>query len=92
MEKTISVTEAIKLINGSKGRFFTVSFIKRGDNSLRTMNCRIGVQKGVKGTRKGRNRNTGLITVFDMTNHEFRNINISGLRNIKVSGKEYQVG
>jgi C-terminal processing protease CtpA/Prc len=92
MESMISVNEAVDKIRNSKGRFITVSFIKRSDNSLRTMNCRIGVSKGVKGVKRGSKRNVGLITVYDMGNKEFRNINISGLRRVKISGKEYQVG
>jgi hypothetical protein len=88
----ISVNEAVTLIATSKGKFFTASFVKRSDNSLRTMNCRVGVKKGLKkeSTSKKR-RNAGLVTVYDMTNRGYRNINVSGLRRLRIFGKEYQV-
>jgi len=91
MEKSVNVNEAVELIKNSKGKFISVDFIKRSDNSLRTMNCRVGVSKGVKGIRKASKKNTGLIVVYDIPNKQFRNINISGLRKVKISGIEYKV-
>ena len=88
--QTITVQDAVSLIKKSNGKFMTVSFTKRSDNSLRRMNCRIGVSKGVKGTRRSQ-RNTGLITVYDMTNREFRNVNVSGLRSLRLNKQEYQI-
>ena len=89
-KKRISVTEAVNKMQESKGKFMTVTFTKRGDNALRTMNCRTGVSKGVKGVKRAR-KNTGLMTVYDMTKREFRNINVSGLRSVKLNGREYKV-
>lgn len=64
----ITLRNAISLIEGiPNGRIFTVEFVKRGDGSLRKMNCRKGVRKGING--KGRNfdpASKGLIGVFDM--------------------------
>ena len=45
----ISRVKAIDLIRGSKGRVFTVTFIKRTNGDVRTMNARIGVSKYVTG-------------------------------------------
>ena len=90
MEKKISVSDAVGLIQKSNGKIMTVSFIKRGDNTLRTMNCRTGVSKGVKGKKRAR-RNIGLITVYEMSKKEFRHINVSGLRALKLGGHKYSV-
>jgi len=87
----IDVKEAVKLIQESKGKFITVSFTKRTNNELRTMNCRVGVIKGLKNGKKKRSRRTGLITVYDMGEKDYRNINSSGLRSLKINGKRYSV-
>lgn len=51
----------------SDGRLFTVDFVKRGDGSFRTMNCRRGVQKGVKGVGQSYDpKSHNLLTVYDM--------------------------
>jgi len=89
-KKRISVVDAVNKMQKSSGKFMTVSFTKRGDNTLRVMNCRTGVSKGVKGVRLAR-KNTGLMTVYDMTKREFRNVNVSGLRSLKLGGLEYKV-
>ena len=89
-KNSISVAEAVSKMQGSNGKFMTVTFTKRGNNAIRTMNCRTGVSKGVKGTRRAR-KNAGLMTVYDMTKREFRNINVSGLRSLRLNGLEYQV-
>lgn len=49
------------------GQLFTVDFVKRGDGTIRTMNCRRGVKKGVKGTGQSYDPKTkNLLTVYDM--------------------------
>jgi Tfp pilus assembly protein PilN len=88
--KMIDVSAAVTMIKNSNGKFFTVSFIKRSDNSIRTMNCRLGVKKGLKNAKRNR-RNAGLVTVYDMTNQGYRNINISGLRDLKINGQTFLV-
>lgn len=51
----------------SDGRIFTVDFVKRTDNSLRTMSCRRGVSKGVKGVGQAYDPKAhALLTVYDM--------------------------
>lgn len=51
----------------SDGRIFSVDFVKRTDNSLRTMSCRRGVSKGVKGVGQSYDpKAKNLLTVYDM--------------------------
>ena len=89
--KFVTVNDAVEIIKNSKGKFLTVVFVKRSNNELRTMNCRTGVKKGVVGVGSKIGKNAGLVTVYDMTKHQFRNVNVSGLREVKVEGKIYKV-
>ena len=51
----------------ASGQLFTVDFVKRGDGSIRTMNCRRGVSKGVKGVGQAyKPSDHNLLTVYDM--------------------------
>lgn len=85
----ITVQEAVTKIRSSRGKFFTVLFTKRSDNTTRKMNCRTGVRKDLKG--EGKPKKLDLITVYDMVKKEYRNINVSGLREIKIGRKNYKV-
>jgi len=67
----ISRAEAVKMIEeltfGSNGVIFTVEFVKRTNGEYRVMNCRGGVQKGVKGVGLAFDpREKGLFVVYDM--------------------------
>ena len=84
MKNAISITspknnrpssdEMVKMIKSTKGKWFSCTFIKK-DGSIRNMNCRVGVHKGVKGV--GRKFSTpNLVTVFDAKAKEYRMINV----------------
>ena len=88
--KNISPQKAVEMIQDAGSQFFTVVFVKRTDNTLRTMNCRRGVKAGVKGTGK-KTKPVGLITVYDMKSKGYRRINLSGIRTIRMRGQEYSV-
>ena len=90
-QKTVTPQEAVELISKAGSKIFTVTFVKRTDNSIRTINCRRGVSKGVKGTAKKSAKKPGLITVFDMQLGEYRMINLSGIRTIRMGKTEYKV-
>jgi hypothetical protein len=89
--KKISPEKAVEMIYDAGSQFFTVTFVKRTDNTLRTMNCRRGVKAGVKGTGK-KSKPKGLVTVYDMKNRAYRRINLSGIRQLRMHGTEYKVG
>ncbi len=91
--KTINQEEARVLVRDYKGsQFFTVSFIKRGDGSLRVMNCRKGVKKDVKGVGHRYNvASKGLICVRDVQKKAFRMIALESIKHIKLAGQEYKV-
>ena len=60
-----------------QGKIFTAKFVKK-DGEFRTINCRLGVRKHLKG---GRNYNASdsNITVFDLKNGGYRNIPVQRL-------------
>ena len=39
IKSTVSKSKALWMMENNKGRFFSVQFVKKGDKSLRTMNC-----------------------------------------------------
>jgi len=101
----INTIEAKQILDNIKdGKIFTVKFIKRGNGSLRTMNCRKGVQKGVTGVGMPYNPNKrNLIPVFDMQKAKelkdkgdtekkaFRMISVEGIREMTIKSQVYVV-
>jgi len=66
-----------------ENNIFTVDFIKK-DGTLRTMNCRLGVKKHLKGgTLAYDAEEKNLLPVFDMVKSAYRNINVSTIIEIR---------
>ncbi len=83
--------KVLDIINKSKGKIFSAVFLKK-DGTIRRMNCRLNVKKGVNG--KGMSYDPikrGLLPVYDMDKKGFRMININTLISFKVNGKNYNV-
>jgi len=88
---TISKTDAKILIKATKGKFFTVTFIKK-DGTTRVMNARLGVKAYLKGGELPYNpEEKGLIPVYDIKKGEYRMINVNTITNIKIGNKEFKV-
>ena len=89
--KRISKTVAKNLIYKTNGEFFSVDFIKK-DGSIRTMICRTGVKKGLKGGELAFDPNEyGLAVVYEMDVEGYRMINLNTIMRLKIAGKEYNV-
>lgn len=75
-----------------KGQIFGVKFYKK-DGTPRTMCCRLGVSKGVKGVGKrwGRDSHPQYLTVFDMAKDEFRHVNLDTVEVVTVKGQQLYV-
>jgi hypothetical protein len=87
----ISKDEAKQLIKATKGKFFTVTFIKK-DGNPRVMNAKLGVKKYLKGGELPYDpEEKGLIPVYDMQKGAYRSVNVSTITNLKIGNKEYQV-
>jgi hypothetical protein len=82
---------AKELIFDTKGKFFTVKFIKK-DGSERVMNARLGVKKYLKGgTLKYDPAEFNYITVYDMGAKDYRTVNANTIQNLKIGKNEYIV-
>jgi hypothetical protein len=79
VEKFLEATEG--------GRIFSATFEKK-DGSIRTINCRREVKKGVKGVGMSFDpMSKGLLVVYDMHRKGFRMINLKTLIEAKVNGE-----
>jgi hypothetical protein len=76
-------SELKEFIQDTEGHIFTATFIKK-DNTIRTMNCRKGVHKNLKGgVNNAALSNTNLSIVYDMQIGEYRMINLATVLYIK---------
>ena len=83
MESTQQIAELIK---GTKGKFFSVEFIKK-DGSLRRMTARLGVRKGITGKGLAFNpAERDLIVVWATDRKNYRMINLKTITSVKVNG------
>lgn len=79
--------EEIKEFVG-RTKVFTATFVKK-DGTLRVMNCRLGVKKGVKGIGLSYDPfKKNLLPVYDMQKRSFRMINVSTIRSLKAHNQE----
>ena len=87
MSKTIK--EALKFIEESNGRIFSIKFRKRGSlNEIREMTCRTGVAKHIKGGDRAYDpAEHMLVYVYDMIEKGYRCFPIDGLKEIKMDGE-----
>lgn len=91
---TISRFKAYELMKetSAKGSFFSVTFVKRTDNTLRKMNCRLGVRKFLKGGKLPYDPlEKGLLPVYDVVKKGYRTINLETVTELSVGGKSYVV-
>jgi hypothetical protein len=73
------------------GRIFTVEFVKRTNGELRTMVCRRGVRKGVKGIGHSYDPlSKALLCVFDVQKNDFRMISLDALVALRMNGREWR--
>jgi hypothetical protein len=87
----ITKAEAKQLIKDTKGKFFTVTFIKK-DGPTRVMNARLGVKEYLKGGELPYDPEAkGLIPVFDIPKREYRMVNVNTINKLKIGNNEYEV-
>jgi len=87
------IESAIDIIKRTKGKFFSVEFVKRTTGEVRKMNCRTGVTIGVTGIGKAFNDvDKGLVTVWDAQISQFRSIPLANIIKITSQGVEWHYG
>ena len=79
--ETIDRTKLLRLIDSTKGKFFTVDFTKK-DGTLRTMTCRLGVTSKLKETD---------IVVYAAIKMEHRTLDLSAIFRVRAGGTYYKV-
>lgn len=78
----INKNKAVELISNTKGKIFTVTFEKK-DGSTRTINCNYKRPKNVNPL--------GYMTVYDMQEKAYRNVNSQTIKMITFKGTTYKV-
>ena len=83
------------MIQESKGKFYTVEFIKK-NGDLRVLNGRQGVHNSKNAPLKGVGMSYdpkahNLIGVFDVQKKNYRMINVSGLQKLTIDGTTHTV-
>ena len=93
--ETLEVTqsEAQRLVQDYKGyQFFTVHFVKRTNGQLRIMNCRKGVQKGLRGGALSFNPiDHNLEGVYDIPKAGHRCISLDEISRVAMCKKVYLI-
>ena len=90
--KTISRAEAVKIIKDTKGKFFTVTFVKRTDGTTRVINARLGVRSYLKGGELPYDPTSkNLLPVFDIPKKEYRMVDLNTIIKLKIGNNEYKV-
>ena len=92
-----------ELIQSAKGRFMSVTFVKK-DMSIRTMNIQpAAIAKAIKDpsevsdadkqrTETRRANNPHLLPVWDVQNQGVRSVNLDTVTEIKIDGEVYRYG
>ena len=86
----LSPVEAKEKILESKGKFFTVTFVKKSDGSLRTMNCTLNMQSKLVGG-KGNLQKDYQIAVTDTSKGAIRSFDVNTLTRLNIDHKQYLV-
>ena len=79
--------ELASIVAASNGRFVSVTFIKK-DGTERSMLCRLGVTKYLKGGESKLNADQYL-TVFDVQKEAYRAINKDTIMSVKLAGTTF---
>lgn len=88
----ITKQQAAGLISRNRGKFFTVTFVKRTTGETRVLNGRQGVKKHLKGGEAAYSfSEKKLLPVFDLQKNAYRSIPIEGITEVKILGRTFQV-
>ena len=92
MTKQLQRTEVRDFLQGLRGKFFTVEFIKRSTNELRVMNCTTNYQSKLAGGDAAYDfKAKQLLPVYDLQKKAFRSIPLDAVLVIRVKGDSFEV-
>ena len=88
----IPLREAVEKIFQTHGKIFFAEFVKRTSGETRRMTCRLGVKSYLKGGSLSYSpKAKKLVVVFDMDKHNYRMINLEGLKKLSIGKEHYEV-
>lgn len=91
-DNRITTDGVVKKIKRSMGRFFTIVFTKRTTGESRTMTCRLGVKKHLKGGPRAYDpEKLGLLIVWEAKSSEYKSIPMDAITEFRFGGKKYEV-
>jgi hypothetical protein len=79
-----------ELLMTSGGTFVGITFTKK-DGSVRNLNGRLFVSKGVKGTGMKLGLGSPMIRIYDVKADGFRTVNLQTTKSLRLFGMEYLV-
>ena len=96
--QAIHETKLLSLIESTKGKFFTITFVKKplkGEaGEIRRLTGRTGVKKGVKGIvgrRASANDTNSYKTIWCTKKMDFRMVNLATASKVQFKGETYIV-
>jgi len=90
--KYVSRAELISKIQATNGSIFTVLYEKvRSNGKIRKVNCRLGVQKFLKGTGKGASPEAQVLTVYDLQKANYRSLACEGILEAIIAKVVYKI-
>ena len=86
----LTSSEAKDKILESRGKFFTVTFVKKSDGSLRTMNCTLNMQSKLVGGKSNLQKDYQ-IAVVDTSKDSIRSFDVRTLTSLNIDRKQYMI-
>jgi hypothetical protein len=88
----VSRDKLVKMIKATNGSIFTVLYEKvRSNGEVRKVNCRLGVQKFLKGTGKGVSPEAQVLTVYDLQKANYRSLACEGILEATIAKVVYKI-
>ena len=84
---SLKITTLRAAIESTQGKFFTVTF-KKKSGELRTMNCRTGVKKHLKGGVSTTSHINKYITVYEGAEASYKNVNLETVTELVIQGEK----
>lgn len=92
-KKVLTSTQAKDKILASNGKFFTVTFVKKSDGSLRTMNCTLNMQSKLVGGKSTIQKDYQIAVVDTgiKSGYNIRSFDVNTLTSLHINKHQYLV-
>ena len=90
--KFVTRDQMIQKIKATNGQIMSILYRSaRSDNHVRRLNCMLNVRKHLVGTGKAAPESAKVVTVYDLTNQNYRSLAFEGIIQATISGIMYEV-